>query len=167
MVITDRDVYNTRQRCVHWEGVRADFPARAEGTGCHMGGGAYRAAAEAAEALERAARRLAEEFQCLERAEVVARDAAPQARRAVVAVRPRPLRLRNDEALARLARRLIILVARAFRPQGPQHVVERAEGAGERLRGDLGRAFNQRRGRGLGGLGRALAGGLDLLEVLL
>merc|ERR1719263_2511117 len=129
--------------------------------------------------LERAARGLAEELQCFERAEVVARDAAPQARRAVVAVRPRPLRLRNDEALARgarplldrrrltsigggLARRLIILVAGALRPQGPQHVVERAEGAGERLRGDLGRAFNQRRGRGLGVLGRALAGGLDL-----
>ena len=28
MVITDRDVYNTRQRCVHWGGVTADFPAR-------------------------------------------------------------------------------------------------------------------------------------------
>ena len=66
-----------------------------------MGGGAYRAAAGAAAALERAARGLAEELQGFERAEVVARDAAPQARRAVVAVRPRPLRLRNDEALAR------------------------------------------------------------------
>merc|ERR1719473_2105 len=182
MVITDRDVYNTRQRCVHWGGgTRGLSGTLAEGTGCHMGGGAYRAAAEAAGALERAARGLAEEPQGLERAEVVARDAAPQARRAVVAVRPRPLRLRNDEALARRARPLLgrrrlvaaglarrfVLVARALRPQGPQHVVERAEGAGERLRGDLGRAFNQWRGRGLRGLGGALAGGLDLLEVLL
>ena len=136
-----------------------------------MGGGAYRAAAEAAAALERAARGLAEELQCFERAEVVARDAAPQARRAVVAVRPRPLRLRNDEALARRARPLlgrrrglvapglarrgvVVLVAGALRPQGPQHVVERAEGAGERLRGDLGRAVGRRRSRsGLRGPG--------------
>merc|ERR1719473_1457339 len=183
MVITDRDVYNTRQRCVHWGGgTRGLSGTLAEGTGCHMGGGAYRAAAEAAAALERAARGLAEELQGLERAEVVARDAAPQARRAVVAVRPRPLRLRNDEALARRARPLLgrrrlvaaglarrfVLVARALRPQGPQHVVERAEGAGERLRGDLRRAVGRRRcWSGLRGPGGALAGGLDLLEVLL
>merc|ERR1719473_1394000 len=185
MVITDRDVYNTRQRCVHWGGgTRGLSGTLAEGTGCHMGGGAYRAAAEAAGALERAARGLAEELQGPERAEVVARDAAPQARRAVVAVRPRPLRLRNDVALARRARPLlgrrrlvatglarrgvVVLVARALRPQGPQHVVERAEGAGERLRGDLRRAVGRRRcWSGLRGPGGALAGGLDLLEVLL
>merc|ERR1719263_690802 len=133
--------------------------------------------------LERAARGLAEELQCFERAEVVARDAAPQARRAVVAVRPRPLRLRDDVALARRARpllgrrrglvaaglaRRVVLVAGALRPQGPQHVVERAEGAGERLRGDLRRAVGRSRLlSGLGGPGGALAGGLDLLEVLL
>ena len=166
MVITDGDgACNTRQ-AVCTLGVGADFPAR-----WRRAQDVTWAAAPIApprkrhHALERAARGLAEELERLERAEVVARDAAPQARRAVVAVRPRPLRLRNDEALARrarplldrrrvasigggLARRLIVVVARALRPQGPQHVVERAEGAGERLRGDLGRAVNQWRGRG-------------------
>merc|ERR1719240_2233685 len=186
MVITDRGCVQYTTAVCTWGGVTARTFRR----GWRRAQDVTWAAApiapprEPAAALERAARGLAEELQGFERAEVVARDAAPQARRAVVAVRPRPLRLRNDEALARgarplldrrrlrtvrggLARRGVVLVARALRPQGPQHVVERAEGAGERLRGDLRRAFNQRRGRGLRGLGRALAGGLDLLEVLL
>merc|ERR1719456_793459 len=87
-------------------GIRADFPAR-----WRRAQDVTWAAAPIAPprkrlitSLERAARGLAEELQGFERAEVVARDAAPQARRAVVAVRPRPLRLRNDEALARGAR---------------------------------------------------------------
>merc|ERR1719240_2245329 len=98
MVITDRGCVQYTTAVCTWGGVTARTFRR----GWRRAQDVTWAAApiapprEPAAALERAAR---------DRAEVVARDAAPQARRAVVAVRPRPLRLRDDEALARRARR--------------------------------------------------------------
>merc|ERR1719240_1248253 len=100
MVITDRGCVQYTTAVCTWGGVTARTFRR----GWRRAQDVTWAAApiapprEPAAALERAAR---------DRAEVVARDAAPQARRAVVAVRPRPLRLRDDEALARRARPLL------------------------------------------------------------